>query len=249
MIIKVRHGDLLEYNRYSYPSFGKKYNNEKAVISLTSWTARINTVIKTIDSLIQQCPNFHIVLVLAEEEFPRLITDLPGNLLSLIDNKLIEIMFVKKNYRSFKKILFTMDKYRNVPIISADDDCIYTCNYAQELYDEWLRNKTCVISMGSGANGGSKKLPPYPTGSKSLYPPYCFKDFWKPYIYEISEKTNDDDTFYAFMLNNIFNIKIHSDQPYKDVYVFHDEIKPMHEDLSKYGYENAVKWIKTIIKL
>lgn len=26
-----------EYTAENYPSFGKKYNNEKAIISLTSW--------------------------------------------------------------------------------------------------------------------------------------------------------------------------------------------------------------------
>jgi hypothetical protein len=56
-----------EYTAETYPSFGKKYNGEKAIISLTSWRARINTVAKTIYSLIKQCPGFHIVLVLSEE--------------------------------------------------------------------------------------------------------------------------------------------------------------------------------------
>jgi hypothetical protein len=47
-----------EYNSDTnpYPSFGKKYNGEKAIISLTSWKARINTVSKTLFSLLQQCP-------------------------------------------------------------------------------------------------------------------------------------------------------------------------------------------------
>ena len=52
-----------EYTRDNYPTSGKKYNGEKAIISLTSWRARINTVDKTIYSLIKQCPGFHIVLV------------------------------------------------------------------------------------------------------------------------------------------------------------------------------------------
>lgn len=38
-----------------------------------------------------------------------------------------------------------MDKYRSVPVISADDDCIYTCNYAEKLYQTWLKNKECSI--------------------------------------------------------------------------------------------------------
>ena len=137
-----------EYNRDTnpYPSFGKKYNGEKAIISMTSWAARISTCTKTIFSLLKQCPGFHIVLVLSEEEFPKMMDELPDNLKLFVDNELIEVLWVYKNYKSFKKVLFTMDKYRTVPVISADDDCIYTCNYAQELYDKWLENPNCVIS-------------------------------------------------------------------------------------------------------
>lgn len=131
---------------YAYPSFGKKYNDEIAVISLTSWKGRIDYVSKTLFSLLKQCPRFHIVLVLAEEEFPKLMNELPENLRLFVKHELVEIMFVRHNYLSFKKVLFTLDKYRNVPVISADDDCIYTCNYAQMLYDEWLKHKDCIIT-------------------------------------------------------------------------------------------------------
>ena len=135
-----------EYTAENYPSFGKKYANEKAIISLTSWKARINTVSKTLYSLLKQCPGFHIVLVLSEEEFPKMMDELPDNLKLFVDNELIEVLWVYKNYKSFKKVLFTMDKYRTVPVISADDDCIYTCNYAQMLYDAWEKNPDCNIT-------------------------------------------------------------------------------------------------------
>jgi hypothetical protein len=134
-----------EYTAENYPSFGKKYADEKAIISLTSWKARINTVSKTLYSLIKQCPGFHIVLVLSEEEFPKMMDELPDNLKLFVDNELIEVLWVYKNYKSFKKVLFTMDKYRDVPVISADDDCIYTCNYAQTLYNKWIKNKNKII--------------------------------------------------------------------------------------------------------
>lgn len=138
----------IEYDRdiNPYPSSGKKYNSEKAIISMTSWKMRIATCPKTIFSLLKQCPGFHIVLVLSEEEFPQKEKELPENLMVFVENELIELLWVYKNYKSFKKVLFTMDKYRDVPVISADDDCIYTNNYAKELYDAWLKNKTRRIS-------------------------------------------------------------------------------------------------------
>ena len=154
-----------EYTAETYPSFGKKYNGEKAIISLTSWRARINTVSKTIYSLIKQCPGFHIVLVLSEEEFPKKMKELPENLMLFVENKIIEVLWVYRNYKSFKKVLFTMNKYRHVPIISADDDCIYTGNYAQELYDAWIKNKNCVIRYPTVT-----KQHHYVAGPYTIYP-------------------------------------------------------------------------------
>ena len=81
--------EIIEHPEYNnsdnpYPSFGKKYNGEKAIISLTSWEKRIATCPKTIFSLIQQCPGFHIVLVLSEEEFPKMCEELPENLMLFV---------------------------------------------------------------------------------------------------------------------------------------------------------------------
>lgn len=66
--------------------------------------------------------------------------DLPEDLMLMVNNKLIEILWVYENYKSLKKILFTIQKYKNIPVISADDDCIYTCNYAEILYNEWKKH-------------------------------------------------------------------------------------------------------------
>ncbi len=151
-----------------YPCSGKKYNGEKAIISLTSWKARINTCSKTIYSLLKNCPGFHIVLILSEEEFPLKEKELPENLMIFVNYCLIELLWVHKNYKSFKKIIFTMDKYKNVPIISADDDCVYTCNYANELYEKWLKNKTSIVSINKSKDNGYVYGP---WGIATLHPP------------------------------------------------------------------------------
>ncbi len=226
-------------------------NNAKAVIALTSWKARIHTVGQTIFSLLIQCPNYHIVLTLSSDEFPNKLSELPNDLIQLYNKGLIEILWVSTNYRSFKKILFAMDKYKDVPIISADDDCLYYCNYADKMYNIWKQHPNCVVTLGPGANGNSELgMEPWPTGSKSLYPPYCFKDAWKPLLPKIYTQTNDDDTFYSFMINHIFHIKILS--PYTDaerkVYVFHDSINALSSNKRKYGYHQAMKVIVNAIK-
>jgi hypothetical protein len=223
----------------------KRYNGEKAVISLTSWKARINTVGKTLYSLIKMCPGFHIVLVLSEEEFPKKEKELPEELILFADNDLIEILWVYKNYRVFKKVLFTMDKYRNVPVISADDDCIYTCNYAEKLYGKWIINKKCVISLGDAYKNNALSVP---TGSKSLYPPNVFKEYGLMYLNDVYKKTNDDDTYYGYLLK-LLKIKIISPflKSEKNVYTFHDEIEAMSKNKTiTYGIGNTLNILEKL---
>ena len=181
----------------------KQYNGEKAVISLTSWKARIGTVAKTIYSLIKQCPGFHIVLVLSEEEFPQKESELPENLMLFVDNDLVEILWVYKNYKSFKKVLFTMDKYRDVPVISADDDCIYKYNYAEELYTKWYNNKNCIITESHLIH--YKDLLIWGSGWGSIFPITFFNCVNLNKLDNI--KASNDDLYYA-MICRKFNIPI-----------------------------------------
>lgn len=199
----------------------KQYNGEKAIISLTSWKARINTVSKTIYSLIHQCPGFHIVLVLSEEEFPQKEAELPDDLMLFVNSDLIEILWVYKNYKSFKKVLFTIDKYRDVPVISADDDCIYTCNYAQELYDAWLKNKDCIITK----DGYRYKQFFFQRGPATLYRPYCFMNKGITCLTEDILNTFHDDVYYGLLANRL-GIKIIEINK-KCCYIFHDTINAL----------------------
>lgn len=232
--------EFVEYNcdTNPYPSFGKKYAGEKAIISLTSWKARINTVSKTLFSLLQQCPGFHIVLVLSDEEFPKMMDELPENLKLFVDNELIEVLWVFRNYKSFKKVLFTMDKYRDVPIISADDDCVYTCNYAQELYDKWNKDKSInALRYEYG------KFPQM-QGPTSLY--YGFGDKALCMLNSLSNntvyKSEDDVVVYAFLKRMHCKISyVHKTN--KKPYKFHDILCPLHSDIKKYrDFETAFNW-------
>lgn len=228
-----------EYTRETYPSFGKKYNGEKAIISLTSWRARINTVSKTLFSLLKQCPGFHIVLVLSEEEFPKMMNELPENLKLFTDNKLIEVLWVYKNYKSFKKVLFTMNKYRDVPVISADDDCIYTCNYAQELYDKWRKNKLCSIRYTP------RKLQ-ITQGPCNLYK--LPSEIIIAMINDISPsllKESQDDAYLSKQLVK-YKIKIISAKTTTNLpFVFHDTVKPLTKGQEKSPfYRNCFRGMK-----
>ena len=208
----------------------KIYNGEKAIISLTSWKARINTVGKTLYSLLKMCPGFHIVLVLSEEEFPKKEEELPEELMLFVDNDLIEILWVYKNYKAFKKVLFTMDKYRDVPVISADDDCIYLRNYAQELYDILLNNKDSFITYRIT----KQKYDCIETwGFATLHPPFAYGEYGLFYIDYLEIKDNkhsQDDNYYTVLRKKVNNMNvINLNKKMRDIVFTHDEDNSLFE--------------------
>lgn len=221
----------------------KIYNGEKAIISLTSWKARINTVGKTLYSLLKMCPGFHIVLVLSEEEFPKKEEELPEELMLFVDNDLIEILWVYKNYKAFKKVLFTMDKYRDVPVISADDDCIYLKNYAEKWYNEWLKNKKSIICNGIGYGFNFK----WGNGPYTLFPPYCFNEYGIKKLNDEILNTNNDDAYYGVLLTKL-KIQI-KEMREKNIIKFHDEIKGLGVNRTKKIVEEDFNIIDKNIKL
>lgn len=110
----------------------KAYNNEKAIIGLTSWKSRIKTVGKILFSLIKQYPGFHIVLALSEEEFLQKEKELPEDLMLFVNNNLIELLWYKES-QSIYGIL--KRKYNNENIILADTDKIHLDNHYLDIYD------------------------------------------------------------------------------------------------------------------
>lgn len=201
----------------------KAYNCEKAIISLTSWKARIGTVGKTLFSLYKMCPGFHIVLVLSEDEFPKKEAELPENLMLFVDNDLVEILWVKQNYKSMKKVIFTMKRYPNVPIISADDDCLYTCNYAENLYNAWVKHKDTIFRYA--ARKGHEHSP---QGPCTIYPPEEICHLYERVMPDLDYGVNvgDDDAVKRAIARNKMKIDcLGLDNPF----VFHTTVGAMHE--------------------
>lgn len=166
------------------------------IITLTSWKQRIPYVSITIQSLLTNCKGFKIVLVLSTLEFPNKQLDLPDELNLLLNSSdNIEILWVDSNYKQYKKLLFTLDNYNTtgLPIITADDGCIYVKNYALELYNLWLLNKTSIISQAHWRSDGVE----FGSGGYGmLFPPNCFKHYGlsilKKYNKELIDIGNDD---------------------------------------------------------
>ena len=139
-------------------------------------------------------------------EFPKKENELPDNIVKLVKNDLIEILWVYENCKCFKKVLFTLDKYRKTPVISADDDAIYLCNYAEILYQAWTKNKSCIITNEKHQREGYQWV----SGINALYPPYVFKDMGLKYVNLYKIKPNDDaytSALIHIMKLNIFDVQ------------------------------------------
>ena len=179
----------------------KKFNNEKAIISLTSWKKRIDTVGITIQNIIRQMgKEFHIVLVLSEEEFPRKENELPKSLTIFVQRNLIEILWVKKNYKSFKKFIFTQIKYPNTPVITLDDGCVYLENVAENLYKNWIKKPNAIMGVRSHYKPGRfGSIVWFGGGRGVIYPPSVFNKFVKYLDIQEIISTNNDDFFFGFL--------------------------------------------------
>jgi len=113
------------------------------VVSLTSFPERINTVIKTIKTLLNQTvkPDV-IVLWLAPEQFPNRENDLPKELIELQKFGLTIDWY--KDIRSYKKIIPALKKYPHSIIITTDDDIYYAKDTVETLYKSYLEHKNEV---------------------------------------------------------------------------------------------------------
>jgi len=117
------------YNHIKNGTLNLYRNQEKLIVSLTSYPARIKYLKLVLESLVNQSVPFlmyHIVLVLAIPEFPHKENDLPVDLVDFLNNysDLIEILWYEKNIISHKKLIPTLKKYPNNPILICDDDTI-----------------------------------------------------------------------------------------------------------------------------
>ena len=208
-------------------------NNTKqydAVIALTSWKNRIASVYGTIKSIMANNKhNYLFVLTLSSDEFPDLENGLPDELFTL---KNLKILWVKENAKSFKKYLFTMQMYRTLPIMTADDGCIYKSNSFDVLYDNWKRapeNIYCYIYWLSYFTDQRIRLYSVNSGTGIIFPPHAFDGTAIKILNEYLNFlliTNEDD-FFTTCLIKMFNktiIKLPDFNKISDIYSEIDEL-------------------------
>src|SRR5574344_451815 len=119
----------------------------KIIASLTTFPGRINSVYKTISTLLTQTmkPD-EVILYLADSQFPD--KNLPQNLLNL--EKLgLSIKWVE-DIRSYKKLIPTLKEYPNDIIITFDDDLYYMPDTIETLYNSYKEHPQDIQSHRCG---------------------------------------------------------------------------------------------------
>lgn len=117
--------------------------NKKVIVSLTSYGLRLKYVSKTIFSIL--CGTFkdvHIVLTIAKKDKKFI----PNELQLLIDTSSIELLEVDVDLGPHTKYFYIMKKYKNIPIITIDDDGVYDPKLVESLYKKYTENNNCICA-------------------------------------------------------------------------------------------------------
>ncbi|WP_270792887.1 glycosyltransferase family 2 protein [Aeromonas sp. QDB21] len=120
------------------------YNNEtNIIISLTTYSKRIQTVHITIESLLRQSLLADkIILWLDETEV--CYRELPQELTAL-ESEIFEIHFCP-NYKSYKKLIPTLKLYPDATVITFDDDIDYPADQVEKLVVGHFENPHDIIT-------------------------------------------------------------------------------------------------------
>ena len=120
------------------------FNKFDLIVSLTTYKERLETdnLILVLNKILQQKFNrkIHIVVNLTRYDYQYC----SKNLLNYFKLNNIEILICKENLKSHLKYFYVMKKYKNLPIITIDDDCLYDEDLLQTLWDSYSNDKTCI---------------------------------------------------------------------------------------------------------
>lgn len=139
LIIRIKHNKKYQCPDVTESGINNAERKDNIILSLTSFPQRIETVTKTIKTLLTQTmkPDM-VILWLAPEQFPNMENDLPQELLELKKYGLTIDWY--KDIRSYKKIIPALKKYPDSVIITFDDDIYYAPDTVETLYKSYLEH-------------------------------------------------------------------------------------------------------------
>ncbi|MCL2687120.1 MAG: glycosyltransferase [Methanobrevibacter sp.] len=211
----------------AYEGYGitKKKRSQKLIVSLTSYPDRMYDIHYCLYSLLTQtCKPDGVILWLAKEQFPYLEENLPKKVLDL-KNHGLTINWCE-DIKSYKKLIYSLQKYPEDIIITADDDVFYPNNWLEQLYEN-CDGKNVVCHRAHLMAFKNERLLPYQSWEKNvqnnhatilnfftgvggvLYPPNVFyKDVLNKNLFMKLAPRADDIWFWAMAVMNNRKIKI-----------------------------------------
>ncbi|MEC0304271.1 hypothetical protein [Terribacillus saccharophilus] len=127
---------------YEKDNYTKNFTDEDIIISLTTYSKRIEGVHLTIRTLLKQTHRYNkIILWLSQDEYSNL-EQLPYKLRDLLKYGL-EIRFCE-DLKSHKKYYYSMLEYPQSIIITVDDDTYYPENLVEDLIKSYLYDKKSI---------------------------------------------------------------------------------------------------------
>jgi glycosyltransferase involved in cell wall biosynthesis len=244
---------ILESFKRECPSIlSSEERSPRLIVSLTSFPERIPKIFYTLYSLLSQTlkPDL-LVLWLAESQFPHKENDLPEQIRNLTNNGLI----IKwcDDFKSYKKLIPSLQYFPNDIIVTADDDIFYANNWLKSLYDSYLEDPlkihchrahrvklsadnrlTDYYSWEFGVNTSGASFLNFQTGAGGvLYPPNSlYKDVTDESIFMELSPTADDIWFWMMAVLAGTKINVVKDNI--------SELQPVDPEL-EYGYKSGFK--------
>ena len=118
--------------------------NPKVIVSLTSYPYRFKKpeMLTCLKSLVEQETDipYKIVFNIFEGD----IKEMPSELVSYVEENGIEIYHCPLDLRSHKKYYYVMQDYSYLPIITVDDDIVYSKHLVHDLYTSYMKYTKCV---------------------------------------------------------------------------------------------------------
>lgn len=223
------------------------------VVSMTSWTKRINNVKTVVESIMNNTvkPD-RVYLNLSISEFKGI--ELPKDLVNYFnsDNRLIINWVDGENTKPMKKV-FPILKYLDDEdiIIDADDDILFPKDLIESRINDFRKHKQkySICSSKSNSGLGVSKV----VAVTTLFQKKMLKH-WDEFVNDtIIHTYNDDRTYLYIMFLNGYVTKSPSKYTNKELlekYSYHNEISPMIDaDVYLIGkkYDDAVK--NVVLKL
>lgn len=191
----------------------------KVILSMTSWKGRLwRSAVPTLKTLLSQemTVPYKVVLILSSDEIKPI--SIPDEIKEMQKLENFELLWVKQDIKSHKKLMPVLRRYPNLPIIISDDDCIRNPDWAQKLYEEYLKEPNMIHTWACGSlsrveNGTLQFDFNHPIDHPSilnraangnvgtLYPPHIFDkmpEFFDPKLYMQLSPTSDETWQWSF---------------------------------------------------